>query len=190
LILVSIIAIFVFRTGGNTEPTNNMGVVSGGSDLSQDFMPAIVGVKNVSLDTTLLKSPIFQSLVSSNAYVDSSPEKGRPDPFSKIEKNTPKNMPINTQAAREVNLGAESVFVKISNITKTTATVSVSGIAENQVVSLVLLAKDGTLIPVDLSYKDGEYSGVATSLKSLTNYVARIQSPEIYSGLQADFTTK
>lgn len=189
LIIVSIIAVFVFTKGDDKTIVDNMGVVVNDNTLTKDFMPAIAGVRNVSLDTSLLKSPIFQSLVSSNAYVDSNPEKGRSDPFSKLDTNT-KNDNVVTQPSRLVNLGMESVFIRVSNITKTTATISVSGIPENQIVSLVLLAKDGTLIPVELNYKDNEYSGIATSLKGLTNYVARIQSPEIYAGLQADFTTR
>lgn len=182
------------RTGSNENVTNNLGVSESDGNLGKEFISALMGVENVTLDVGLFKSPIFQSFIPSGAYVDPKPEKGRPDPFAdatQIKVDTNLN---NINSPRDVSFGGQdligSVFIRVSNITKTTSTISITGISQDQVVSLILITKDGSIIPVDLTYKNNEYSGVATSLKSLTTYTARIQSPDIYSGLQAEFTTK
>jgi hypothetical protein len=192
LVLVAIIAVFVFRTGGNKNVTDNLGTVPTENNLGKDFISALVGVENVTLDVSLLKSPIFKSLVPSGAYVDPNPTKGKTDPFAPIS-STPEESTNDLVSPRDVSFGEESplssVFIRVSNITKSTASMAVVGIPQGKVVSLALVAKDGSSVFVSLTYKNNEYSGVATSLKSNTSYTAYIQSPEAYSGLQADFTT-
>ncbi len=167
------------------------------SSVGNDFIRALLGVNSISLDVSLLNSPAFNSLDASGAYVDPSPEKGRTDPFYGIGKESV-NSPATqtTESSRVSGLGVNNVGnaeIIISKITSTTAAISIRGINENEKVSVVLLGSNDSLTSAtNFSYKKdtGEYSAIVTGLIPKITYTVRIQSPESFVGLQADFTTK
>lgn len=198
LIIVAIgIALFAFKSGGNKEAALEE-TASTSSSLSNDFISALLGVEKITLDTSLLNSASFKSLTPSGAFVDTNPTKGKTDPFSDISSPATENQNSGALTSDRVvgsnqNSPSSDVVIKVSRITSTTATISISGIPTGQKVSAILLGSNDSILPLtSISYKTDtmEYSGVATGLISKIKYTVRIQSPESYSGLQAEFETK
>lgn len=201
LVIVALGAgLFLFKIGGNKNNTDTEMVNTGDSGLANDFIKALMGVENVALDTSLLKSPVFQSLVASGAYVDPNPNRGKTDPFSVISgtevlpPDGPENSPrvIGGVQSGEV-IPISYPEIKVSKITTTTAYISVIGIPKNNKVSVSVSGSNNVTIPeLNLAYKNetSEYAAVITGLSTKTKYSASLQAPNSYAGLQADFTTK
>lgn len=197
IIVAAGIALFTFKSGGNKEAALQ-DVVSLDASLSNDFVSALLGVEKITLDTGILNSPAFKSLTPSGAFVDPNPAKGKLDPFSEINSTTKETsnsgeISSNRVVGSNQNSPISEVMIKVSRITKTTAAISISGIPDSQKVSAILLGSNDSILPLSsFSYKSDtkEYSIVATGLISKIKYTIRIQSPESYSGLQAEFETK
>lgn len=205
VILAAVILLFVLRTGGGKDPASDgIAVDTPGSVLGNDFVIALLGVQKVSLDTSVLGSPVFQSLAPSGAVVDTNPLRGKNDPFSPDGGNATGNdsaAASSAQSPRAVLLGGgETVSllppdarIVASKITTTTATITVSGLPANVALSVSLVGSGGGAIFVsNFSYKAaaGEYSAVATGLSSKQRYVMQVINPEIYASLQGEFDTK
>jgi len=200
IILVLVILLFVVR-GSKSKPVdidqpNTTSKTP--TDLGNDFVVALVGVQRITLDTKFLKTQTFQSLESSGALINRTPLRGKIDPFSKffVEKKINEDT-IEDPPTRITDLGKPDPLlnsaVKISKITTTTATISVSGIPDDELVSVSITDKNGKTINLnDFTYKTvtSEYVSIATSLSPKTNYTVYIKTPSKYLGLQAQFDTK
>ncbi len=196
------VGLFIFKSGGGKDLVSSEAVVVQDNSLANDFIKALMGVENVSLDTSLLNSSVFKSLVPSGAYVDPNPNKGKTDPFSEISgtqvvvNDGPENSPRNFGGLQEINatnVSPAGVQIKTSKITSTTATVSITGLPKGNKVTVALSGANNVSIPsVSLTYKEAssEYSAVVTGLVSKIKYTASLETPINYAGLQADFQTK
>lgn len=201
-VILAIVLLFVLRTGGNKNIPPDATITAGASNtLGNEFITALLGVENITLDISLLNSPTFQSLRSSGAFVDSNPPKGKMDPFSANSgaENSNQQSVSQDQSSRAVNLGAGGTIqlpsdagISISKITSSTAVVSLKGLPQGLVLNASVTSGSGNLFFIsDFSYKDtGEYSTVLTDLEPKQNHVIQIESPTLYSSLSAVFDTK
>ncbi len=200
IILALGVGLFVFKGSGNKDIIVDEMVATEDNGLANDFIKGLMGVENVSLDTSLLNSSLFKSLVPSGAYIDPNPNRGKTDPFSEISGTTvilnegPETSPRDFGGLQSIDNSIKNeVKITASKITATTAYISVTGIPKGEKITVNLTGSNNVTIPaINLTYKDAEsvYASGATGLTSKIKYSAIVESPIKYAGLQADFTTK
>jgi len=198
-----IIGIFTIKTGGkknkiDDNPAINTENTTG--ELGKDFMSALFGVQNVTLDSSLIRSAVFKSLVPSGAFVDVNPNKGKDDPFSPVSGNLQNNILDNGlgQSLRNFDVGQtentviNSAEIKITKITATTASISILGIPSGVVPVVGVTSTTSSVSFADFTYKpaSGEYNALITGLKKGTSYSINIISPAGYLAEPAVFETK
>ncbi len=200
-IVVVAILLFALRTGGNKDKSPDSDAKNSDNTLANDFIIALLGVEKVTLDTSLLRSPIFESLIPSGAVIDQNPIRGKRDPFAKQTSNTNLVEVVNpVESSRTVLLGGgetvklpDTATMKSSKITTNTALITVGGLPSSLALSASIVAGDGSAqFSSNFVYKSGsnEYTLVLSKLTSKTHYVVSVESPDVYSALKVEFDTK
>ncbi len=202
LILLASIALFVFKTkkksidAGGTVPSG-----AAASSLNNEFITALMGVKSISLDTGLLSSPVFKSLVSSGAIVDVNAAKGKNDPFSTNSASNnfiPPEEVINPKINEFMNRGGNDkllngVKINFSKVTSSTVAIAITGLPSDSVPSVSIVRNDGvTIIVDDFVYKslNEEYTTIATGLTPKTDYTIKLLKPETFNNIEVKLQTK
>lgn len=206
MILLAIVFLFVLKTKGTKKPViNTANDTQNISNLQNEFVSALLNVQNITLDTGFLSSPVFKSLVASGANVNLNPPKGRADPFSKTgnESQILVEEIVDQTPIRTLDFGIKTppandnllspVKINISKITSSTASIAITGIPKDTIITIQL--DSGNNKPIDLdvfTYKlfNQEYSVIATNLTPKTKYIVTITNPGIFKNIQAEFTTK
>ncbi len=203
LILLILISLFVFKTKKKTVDTGSGVVPSGAaaSSLNNEFITALMGVKSISLDTGLLSSPVFKSLVPSGAIVDVNAAKGKNDPFSANSSSdnfVVQEEIINPKINEFMNRGGNDkllngVKINFSKVTSSTVALSITGLPSDAVPSVNIIRSDGVTIVVDdFVYKslNEEYTTIATGLTPKNDYTVKLLKPEAFNSLEVKFQTK
>ena len=134
LVVLGIILLFTLKTKDKKPKTDT--VLDSGATvntvLNNDFVNDLLGVQSINLDTGLLTSPVFKSLVSSGATIDENPPKGRANPFSPTDDSLVfinQDIPFIENSPRNLNLGKTEkllspVKINVAKVTSLSASIS------------------------------------------------------------------
>lgn len=164
-------------------------------EIQSNFVATLLQLRSLTMETRVLKSPTFNSLVPSGAFINLNPDRGVEDLFA------PRNVSPSTQSKSDViprdftgsSITTTSATIKVSNITSTTATIILGGLEPNILTSVDLSLKGGEMQNIsNFNYRAStrEYTKVVTGLVPSSSYIANIHDPAGFNDAVASFNTK
>lgn len=197
-ILAFVVLLFVLRTDKKPVPSTS-DIAPNGSSVQGEFLGTLISLNTLELDTKIVDSELFKSLVPSPALVNLNPDKGRVDPFMVpgIDAASPvldTNPVPNNTPVRDINLGQDAAKnITISRITSTTAFATITGFSPEENMSLTLIDASGKEVNYrEFTFKSTtqEFSRALTGLASKMTYTASVRDSTNTEIINTTFTTK
>jgi hypothetical protein len=195
-LLVAVILLFTLKTKKTSIPSTE-DISANNSSVQGEFLGTLISLNTLELDTKIIQTDLFKSLVPSPALVNLDPEKGRIDPFMAtgfVTSLNNKNTNIDNTPVRDVNLGEISdKNITISRITTSTVFVTITGFGPNEAVTLVLTDTNGKQTNYrEFTFKSNtqELSRALTGLIPSMEYTASLLSVNNEEITKTTFITK
>ncbi len=189
---------FFFYGKQDSSVSSSAGESVNPAEIQASFVSTLLQLRSLTMDTKVLKSAVFNSLVPSGATIDLNPDRGRPDPFFAVNPPLPNAQDqsnVNDLLPRDftgASVTTSNASIKVSNVTSSTATIAIIGVDSNTAVSVDLSKTGGAVQNITgFNYKADktQYTRVITGLSSKTSYTVSIHDPSQFKDAQASFNT-